>query len=125
MPSVAEIPNRPPKVSTTPKWRAAMKVAREAAGLTQAELGAATGVSQPVIQGLEKGSLSSSKAVLRICELLRIPPPQRYQDATEERWAAAGAQLRSLKPAVFASQLKAIEEMVKDFVKDLEKSDDR
>lgn len=117
MPSVAEIPNKLPLVSTTAAWRGEMKAAREARRMTQDDLAAAVGVSQPVIQGLEKGTQETSRSVLRICEVLRIPPPKRYQDDAEERWAVAGARLRERMPSLFASQLQSVEAMVKAFEK--------
>lgn len=51
----------------------ALKNARKAAGLTQAELARRAGVAQQLIGQLERGEVRSTKAVYRIAEILNVP----------------------------------------------------
>ena len=99
-----------PEISTTAAWRVAMRTKREAREMNQDELGRRVGVSQNVISKMETGILRSSKAVLPICNVLRIPPPMAlFEDELDQRWYDKGRQLRALAPGTFEMMLAAVE----------------
>lgn len=82
-------------------WRAAMKAAREAAGLTQGKLGAMVGLTQAAISQIESGAAKSSQHVLKICDALGIEPPSFVEDELLREWQQCGARLRREDPAAF------------------------
>jgi transcriptional regulator with XRE-family HTH domain len=62
-----------------PKWAAAIaanvRAAREAAGLTQAELGERSGMVAPVVTRLESGShFPSLASLLKVADALEVEP---------------------------------------------------
>lgn len=93
------------EIPTDEAFRARMRAARKAAGLTQRDLGAAVGATQAAISLVESGGSGSSSLVLRICRKLEIPPPLVLEDALERRWLEAGRALRSRRPHLFESHL--------------------
>jgi transcriptional regulator with XRE-family HTH domain len=90
-----------------------MKRARVAAGLTQETLAKKIHCTQPMIAGIERGSIRSSTLILAICDTLSIPPPHvLVGDELDERWIEVGRLLRAKMPALFDGQLAGIESMV-------------
>jgi transcriptional regulator with XRE-family HTH domain len=101
-----------PEIATTPEWRAEMKAAREALGLTQTELGIRVGVSQNVISLIESGGIGASQFVIPISRLLKIHPPTFFESPEDQAWVQLGRTLRSRSPAVFRQALGMVEAMV-------------
>jgi transcriptional regulator with XRE-family HTH domain len=101
-----------PEIATTPEWRGEMKAAREALGLTQAELGIRVGVSQNVISLIESGGIGASQYIIPICRLLKIHPPTFFESPEDQAWVRLGRTLRSRSPAVFRQALGMVEAMV-------------
>lgn len=84
-------------------------------GLLQKELGAKIGTSQNTISMIESGEVSSSKYVLRICRILRIPPPQHVEstlDADMQRWLERGQRLYAKDPEKLKQFLVLVEGML-------------
>jgi transcriptional regulator with XRE-family HTH domain len=98
-----------PELSTTAAWRAELRRARAAAGLSQAQVADRVATSQNVISLLESGRVTSSSFVLPICHVLGIAPPTVLEDEQLERWVAAGRELRSRDPDRFARMLADID----------------
>lgn len=95
-----------------------MKRARKAAELTQDALARKIGCTQPMVAGIERGSIKSSTLIMPICEVLDIPPPHvLVEDELDERWIEVGRQLRTRMPAMFDGQLAGIESMLKALAK--------
>jgi transcriptional regulator with XRE-family HTH domain len=109
MPSVAKSPEREAEIPTTPQWRAMMKAAREALGLSQTEVARAVGVSQAMVSGIERGSSGGSSAVLAICKLLHIAPPVAGLPADVERLVVAALTLKVRSPERYSAILDTIE----------------
>ena len=105
-----------PGLSTTAHWRDLLRAERKSQGYTQRTLAARVGISQNVLSMIESGRLKSSKAILRICDVLKIPPPAAlYADELEQRWMEAGGKLRVLEPRMFGVQLETVENMIAMF----------
>lgn len=107
-----------PEIPTTELWRRAMREARKAQSVTQVELAQRVRCTQPVIAGIERGSIKSSTLVIPICDELKIPPPHvLVEDSIDERWIEVGRRLRRKMPALFDGQLAGIESMLKSLEK--------
>jgi transcriptional regulator with XRE-family HTH domain len=110
----AESLDKFPEISTTADWRTLMRRTREAKELKQHELGARVGVSQNVISKLETGEMRASKAVIPICNVLRIPPPMAlFEDELDQRWHEVGRRLRSIDSSKFEGELVGIEAQIR------------
>jgi transcriptional regulator with XRE-family HTH domain len=74
-----------------------IRLSRERAGLTQAALGAALGVSHGQIRKYESGHTSISPArLLRLCETLKTPPSYFLEGVEDVReFAASGLEHRA------------------------------
>lgn len=108
-----------PELPTTELWRGVMKRARKAADLSQEVLARRIGCTQPMIAGIERGTVKSSTLILPICDILNIPPPHvLVADEIDERWIELGRLLRAKMPALFDGQLAGIESMLKTLEKD-------
>lgn len=108
-----------PELPTTEIWRGVMKRARKAAEFSQESLARRIGCTQPMIAGIERGTVRSSALILPICDVLNIPPPHvLVEDEVDERWIELGRLLRAKMPALFDGQLAGIESMLKTLDKD-------
>lgn len=102
-----------PELATNDYWRGTMRRARIERELTQGQLGDLIGVTQPLISGIESGVIRQSKAVLLICQELRIPRPDDvYADEEEQRWVEAGRALRARNADQFAAMLTTVEQLI-------------
>jgi len=98
---------RPPQKEQSPIGKR-ISQAREAAGLSQAELGARLGVSQQVVAAWERKLTGiHSTSLAKLCEELGVSsdqllglkrPPLRTGHTTEQRLRKAFAQLEGLPP---------------------------
>lgn len=103
-----------PELPTTELWRGVIKRARKSTGMTQDELARKIGCTQPMIAGIERGTIKSSTLVIPICDILNVPPPHvLVEDEVDERWIEIGRLLRAKMPALFDGQLAGIESMLK------------
>lgn len=99
-----------PVLATTPHWRALMKSRREALKLDQHEVAKAARVSQNVIHKIEKGQVRRSKAVLPICNFLKIPPPMAvFEDEIDQKWHDLGRRYRAADLDGFKRKLVGLE----------------
>jgi transcriptional regulator with XRE-family HTH domain len=101
-----------PELATNDHWRATMRRARDAADMTQAQLGARIGFSQNAISKIESGEQKSSKAVMPICHVLKILPPMiLIADELDQRWHDSGRKIRGQDPDFFAAQVEGMERL--------------
>lgn len=90
-----------PEIPTTPEWRAAMREGRRRRNITQAQLAAQVGISQPQLSDIESGVSGGSSYVLEICRILEITPPIVTTDETDAEWLETGRLLRSRQPEMY------------------------
>ena len=108
------------EIALPPEWCAAVRTARKAAGLSQAQLGVKVGLSQAMISQIENGVAGSSAKVLAIARALDISPPDFMRDDLERRWLDAGRVLRARDPESFALQLEYVEKLIAKFARNPE-----
>lgn len=92
-----------------------MVATRERKELTQSELATRIGTTQNTISLIESGESSSSRHILPICKVLRIPVPMHYVSAEQQRWAIAGHRLEEINPDQFQQVLSLVETMISQF----------
>jgi transcriptional regulator with XRE-family HTH domain len=115
-------PEEAPELHTTEYWRGMMRRARQGKGLSQEGLAAAMAkrfqISQAMLSRIESGDVSSSKAIVFICDELGIPLPQFVTgDELDLRWQEAGMVLRRRSPNFFEQQLKVVETLIDELDK--------
>lgn len=102
-----------PEIATTQQWRDRVREARLRQGMTQPQLAARLGTTQPTISDIETGKIAASKLVTPISEVLKIATPYAaVEDDLERRWIEAGRLLRARNRAVFNAQLLFIEQLL-------------
>lgn len=105
-----------PEIPVPEEWGPRLKEARTRAGLSQAQLAAKVGVSQPTIHALESGKQSGGSKVLALCRVLKdqglVPPFTPIRDDVDWRWAEAGRLLRHLAPDTMLGYLLGAEAFV-------------
>jgi transcriptional regulator with XRE-family HTH domain len=105
------------EIATNEEWRGVMKRARTAHKMSQAALAAAVGVSQAMINKIEKGESGGSGAVLSICRVLAIPAPMNFADEDTKHWHELGHAARRL---MTPEQYGALEKLIESSVRQLE-----
>jgi transcriptional regulator with XRE-family HTH domain len=104
-----------PEIATNTHWRSLMRRARDTNGYSQAALARRIGLSQNVVSQIESGEQEASSYILRICRVLKIPPPvAMFADEQDQRWYEAGQLMRRRNPRMFRSQLAAMEAFAAD-----------
>lgn len=102
------------EIATNEEWRGVMKRARKAHGMSQEALGKAVGVSQAMINKIEKGEAGGSGAVLAICRVLSIPEPMTFATEDAKHWHELGhAARRLMTPEQYEAYLRMLETTVK------------
>lgn len=104
-----------PELATNEEWRGIMVRARKEHGLSQAELGAKVGCSQVMISKIESDDVASnSSRILAICEVLKIPPPQHFENEEIKSWVQLGRLLRAKNRSQYKFVLQLVESMAKE-----------
>lgn len=102
------------EIATNEEWRGVMKRARQAHGLSQEALAKAVGVSQAMINKIERGESGGSGAVLAICRVLSIPEPMTFATEDAKHWHELGhAARRLMTPEQYEAYLRMLETTVK------------
>lgn len=97
-----------PRIAVTPEWGAALRRAREAAGLTQAELGARVRASQATIHLLEEATTKVSALVIPLSKEMGLALPHLHRDEFAAEWHDLGAELQGRDPALFAQAVSLV-----------------
>lgn len=101
------------ELPTTERFRARMKAARQAAKMSQATLGEAVGLAQPMISDLETGVVGGSGRIMAICQVLHIPPPFLLDDPELEKFVEQAYELRTINPESFQAAKVMVENLLK------------
>lgn len=90
--------------------------ARDARGMTQRELAARLGITQPAISDIESGG--SSKYIPDVCRVLNIPGPMFGWSTQQQQWAITGFELEARSPATFRLAMTMIKQMLDELKPD-------
>lgn len=101
-----------PEMATNEEWRGIMVRARKDQNFTQAELGIRVGTSQNIISLIEAGEVTSSRFVLPICRVLKIPAPVHFESEAAKSWVQLGSLLRHKNMQQFEAMLAVVKTMV-------------
>lgn len=102
------------EIATNEEWRGVMKRARTSHKMSQEALAKLVGVSQAMINKIEKGGSGGSGAVLAICRVLSIPEPMTFASDDAKHWHELGHAARRLMTAEqYAAHLRMIETTVR------------